>query len=128
MDQKTANTNRTHSVRGDTAGTVCKRSVFISTLNFPSAENETNLFIESFTLRDALQFRNCIEKYPFIQVDFCVQIYFCVLCDSRVQKRNNEFNLSFCPHPRITSRCIPIRVASRTRPDKNYVQIQENCI
>ena len=102
MDQKTANTNRTHSVRGDTAGTVCnyKRLVFISTLNFPSAENDTNLFIESFTLRDA-------------------QIYFCVLCDSRVQKRNSEFNLSFWPHPRITSRCIPIRVASRTRPDKN---------
>ena len=49
----------------------------------------------------------------------------CVLCDSRVQKRNSEFNLSFWPHPRITSRCIPIRVASRTRPDKNYVQIQK---
>ena len=31
------------------AGTVCKHSVFISTPNFHSAENDTNLFIESFT-------------------------------------------------------------------------------
>ena len=80
MDQKTANTNRTHSVRGDTAGTVCnyKRLVFISTLNFPSAENDTNLFIASFTLRDALQFRICIEKYPFIQVKFlCTNLFLC---------------------------------------------------
>ena len=37
----------------------------------------------------------------------------------------SEFNLSFWPHPRITSHCIPIRVASRTRPDKNYMQIQK---
>ena len=51
------------------AGAVCKRSVFISTPNFPSAENDTNLFIE-FTLRDALRFRICIEKYPFIRVKF----------------------------------------------------------
>ena len=48
-----------------------------------------------------------------------------VFCVSRVQKRNSEFNLSFWSHPRITSRCIPIRVASRTRPDKNYVQIHK---
>ena len=66
------------------AGTVCKRSVFISTLNFPSAENDTNLSIESFTQRDALRFRICIEKYPFIQVKFLCTNYFCVLCDSRV--------------------------------------------
>ena len=64
-----------------------------------------------FALRNTLSFK----------LNFCVQIYFCVLCDSRVQKRKSEFNLSFWPHPRITSRCIP----SRTRPDKNYVQIQK---
>ena len=75
IDQKTANTNRTHSVP---AGTVCKRSVFIPTLNFPSSENDTNLFIESFTLRDALQFRICIEKCPFIQVKFlCTNLFLC---------------------------------------------------
>ena len=62
------------------AGTVCKHSVFISTLNFPSAENDTNLFIESFTLRDALRFRICIEKYPYIQVKFfCTNLLF-VFC------------------------------------------------
>ena len=62
------------------AGTVCKRSVFISTLNFqfPSAEDDTNLFIESFTLRDALRFRISIEKYPFIQVKFfCTNLFLC---------------------------------------------------
>ena len=59
------------------AGTVCKRSVFISILNFPSAENDTNLFIERFTLRDALRFRICIEKYPYIQVKFlCTNLLF----------------------------------------------------
>ena len=68
------------------AGTVCKRSLFISTLNFPSAENDTNLSIESFSLRDALLFRICIEKYPFIEVKFLCTNYFCVLCDSRVRK------------------------------------------
>ena len=68
-----------------------------------------------FALRNTLSFK----------LNFCVQIYFCVLCDSRIQKRNSEFNLSFWPHPRIPSRCIPIRVASRTRPNKNYVQIQK---
>ena len=48
------------------------------TLNFPSAENDTNLFIESFTLRDALQCRICIEKYPFIQVKFlCTNLFLC---------------------------------------------------
>ena len=62
------------------AGRVCKRSVFISTLNFPSAENDTNLFIESFTLRDALWFRICTEKYPYIQVKFfCTNLLF-VFC------------------------------------------------
>ena len=44
------------------------------------------------------------------------------------EKENSKFNLSFWPHPRITSRCIPIRVESRTRPDYNCVQIQKNCI
>ena len=67
-----------------------------------------------FALRNTLSFK----------LNFCVQIYFCVLCDSRVQKRNSEFNLSW-PHPSVTSRFIPIRVASRTDPDKNYVQIQK---
>ena len=58
------------------AGTVCKRLIFISTLNFPSAENNANLFIESFTLRDALQFRICIEQYPFMQVKFfCTNLF-----------------------------------------------------
>ena len=55
------------------AETVGKRSdgIYYSPLNFPSAENDTNLFIqESFTLRDGLRFRICIEKYPFIQVKF----------------------------------------------------------
>ena len=92
MDQKTANTNRTHSVRGDTAGTVCKRSVFISTLNFPSAENDTNLFIESFTLRDALQLRICIEKYLLIQVKFlCTNLFFvfCVTLEYRKETVNS---------------------------------------
>ena len=57
---------------------VCKRSVFISTLNFPSAENDTNLIIESFILRDALRFRICIEKYPFFQVKFfCTNLFLC---------------------------------------------------
>ena len=128
MDQKTANTNRTHSVRGDTAGTVCKRSVFISTLNFPSAENDTNLFIESFTLRDACSFEFALRNTLSFKLNFCVQIYCCVLCDSREQERNSEFNLSFWPHPRITSRCIPIRVASSRHHDKIYVQMQKNCI
>ena len=46
-----------------------------------------------FALRNALSFK----------LKFCVQIYFCVLCDSPVQKRNSEFNLSFWPQPMITS-------------------------
>ena len=108
------------------AGTVCKRSVFISTLNFPSHENDTNLFIESFTLRDALWLLICIEKYPFIQGKIFVYKFIFVFCVTlEYEKENNEFNLSFWPHPWIISRCIPIRVASRTRHDKNYVQIQK---
>ena len=39
-------------------GTVCKRSVLISTLKFPSAESDTNLFIESFSLRDTFAVSN----------------------------------------------------------------------
>ena len=38
------------------------------------------------------------------KLNFCVQIYFSVLCDSRVQKRNSEFNLSFWPHLRAAYR------------------------
>ena len=38
------------------------------------------LVIESFTLCDALQFRNCIEKYPFIQVKFlCTNLFLCLV-------------------------------------------------
>ena len=66
------------------AGTVCKRSVFISTLNFPSAENDTNLLIESFTL---CGFEFALRNILSFKSNFCVQIYFCVLCDSRVRKR-----------------------------------------
>ena len=54
--------------------------LIISTLNFPSAENDTNLFIESFTLLCGFEFasRNILT----FKLHFCVQIYFCVLCDS----------------------------------------------
>ena len=65
--------------------TVCKRSVFISTLNFPSAENDTNLVIESFALRDALQFQICIEKYPFVYKFIFV---FCVTLEYRKETVN----------------------------------------
>ena len=69
------------------AGTVCKRSVFSSTLNFPSAENDTNLFIESFTLRDLLRFRICIEKY---QVKFlCTNLFFVFFVTLEYEKENS---------------------------------------
>ena len=44
-----------------------------------------------FALRNILTFK----------LNFWVQIYFCVLCDSRVRKGNSEFNLGcgFWPHP-----------------------------
>ena len=66
-----------------------------------------------------LQFRICIEKYPYIQVKFLSTNLF--LCDFRVRKRDSEFNLGcgFWPHP---------IQAAHARPDKNYVQIQKNCI
>ena len=54
--------------------------------------NGRNLFIESYTLRDALRFRICIKRYPLSQIKFLCTIYFCVLCD---EKENSEFNLSF---------------------------------
>ena len=56
-----------------------------------------------------------MNKFIFV---FCVTLEY--------EKENSKFNLSFWPHPRITSRCIPIRVERRTRPtDYNYVQIQK---
>ena len=59
------------------------------------AENDTNLFFEIFTLRDALRFRICIEKYPLSQINFFCTNYFCVLCDSRVREKNSEKILAF---------------------------------
>ena len=55
------------------------------------AENDTNLFIEILTLRDALRFRICIEKYPLSQINFFWTNYFCVLCE----KKNSEKILGF---------------------------------
>ena len=76
-------------------GTVCKRAVFISTLNFLSAENDTNLFIESSTLRDVLLFRICIEKYPYIQVIFlCTNLLF-VFC-ATLEYGNETVNFTQC--------------------------------
>ena len=75
-------------------------------MNFPSAGNDTNLLIqESFTLRDSLRFRICIEKYRFIQVKFFVYKLMFVFCVTlEYEKENNEHNRSFWTHPRITSR------------------------
>ena len=78
------------------AGTVCKRTAFILTLNFPSAENDKNLFIESFTLRDALRFRICIEKYNFIQVKFLsTNLFLCFVRLSGTRKKTVNSILAF---------------------------------
>ena len=108
------------------AGTLYKRSVFISTLNFPSAENDTNLYYLLKVLPCVMlcSFQFALRNTLSFKLNFRVQIYFCVLCDSRVQKRNSEFNLSFWPHPRITSRCIP---RARSRLQAAHVLIRITC-
>ena len=54
-------------------GTVCKHSVLISTLNFPSVEKYKTTRIYSLKVLPCvmlLRFRIFIEKYPYIQVKF----------------------------------------------------------
>ena len=69
--------------------------IYYYPLNFPSAENDTNIFIEFFTLRDALRFRICIAKYPLSQIKFLCKNYCCVLCDSRVREKPVNKILAF---------------------------------
>ena len=66
-------------------------------MNFPSAENDTNLFIqESFTLRYGLQFRIYIEKYPFIQAKFLGRnLFLCFVWLSSTKKKIVNTILTF---------------------------------
>ena len=103
-------------------GTVCKRSVLISTFNFPSVQlkNKTTQIYSLKVLPCVMlsRFRICTEKYPYIQVKFLTIKFIFVFCvtRSRVRKRNSEFNLGWM-------RLLATSYASRTYPDKNYVQI-----
>ena len=51
-----------------------------------------------------------------VKLNFLVQNYFCVLCDSRVRKRNSEFNLGcgFWPHPMQAAHVL-IRITCKSK-------------
>ena len=62
----------------------------------PSAENDKNLFIESFTLGDGLRFRICIEEYNFIQVKFLsTNLFLCFVWLSSTKKKTANSILAF---------------------------------
>ena len=104
--------------------TVGKRSVFfIHHWIFLQLENDTNLLIqESFTLRDGLRFRICIEKYPFFQVKFLCSVW---LSSTKKKIGNTLLALG---HIHIRARTDPDLQAAHIVIIYNCVQIQKTCI
>ena len=64
-----------------------------------------------------LRFRICIEKYPYIQVKFLsTNLFLCFVWLSSTEKKQWIQSWMWL---------LATSYASRTRPDKNYVQIQK---